>query len=119
VRRAGVLVTALAGCALAGCAGVGGERRARVDDAALAGWRALEEGRAAEAARAFDARLASAPDDLLARFGRLTEWAEEEVRVHKYHPHDFGDSLLVERLGPRISGGQRIDLDHQAFSAPI
>jgi predicted Zn-dependent protease len=56
----------------AGCAGVEGQRRARPDDPALAGWRALEDGRPAEAARTFEARIAAAPDDLLARFGRAT-----------------------------------------------
>src|ERR1700690_983268 len=37
-----------------------------------AGWRALVNGDEASAARAFGARLASAPDDPLARFGRAT-----------------------------------------------
>jgi hypothetical protein len=71
VRRASRGLAALA-LALASCAGVMSERRAHDEDAALAGWRALEDGRAAEAARAFDTRLATAPADLLARFGRAT-----------------------------------------------
>ena len=63
---------AVAGCAVAGCAGFMHVDRARQDGATVAGWRALEDGRPAEAARAFEARLAAAPDDLLARFGRAT-----------------------------------------------
>ncbi|HEY2730799.1 MAG TPA: tetratricopeptide repeat protein, partial [Polyangia bacterium] len=56
---------------LTGCAGLFGEGHARVGNGAtLAGWRALEDGRASDAARAFDARLAAAPADALARFGR-------------------------------------------------
>jgi hypothetical protein len=62
---------ALAG-ALSGCAGAAGARRSRPDDGALAGFRALEEGRPAEAGRLFESRVAAAPDDLLARFGRAT-----------------------------------------------
>jgi hypothetical protein len=66
VKRARLVALTL----LTGCAGVMGARRE--DAPGLAGWRALEDGRAAEAARAFDARLAAAPTDLLARFGRAT-----------------------------------------------
>ena len=64
--RGGALVLAL----LTGCTGAMSARRE--DAPGFAGWRALEDGRAAEAARAFDARLAAAPADLLARFGRAT-----------------------------------------------
>jgi tetratricopeptide (TPR) repeat protein len=58
---------------LGGCASTRDARRAGNDHAdARAGWRALEEGHAPEAAQAFEARLAVAPGDLLARFGRAT-----------------------------------------------
>jgi Flp pilus assembly protein TadD len=72
--RVPVGVLALLGGALAsaGCAAPERARRPRADDASLAGWRALEDGKPAEAARLFAARLAAAPDDLLARFGRAT-----------------------------------------------
>jgi S-adenosylmethionine:tRNA ribosyltransferase-isomerase len=37
----------------------------------------------------------------------LLDEVSEEVRVHKYEPHDFGDSLLIERPRPRIAGERR------------
>jgi tetratricopeptide (TPR) repeat protein len=60
---------------LAGCAGVvtGGTPRPLPQDApGLRVWQPALDGHPADAARAFEARLASAPDDLLARFGRAT-----------------------------------------------
>ena len=72
---------------LAGCAGALNARRAHEEEAALAGWRALEEGRAEEAARVFEARLTAAPTDLLARFGRATlayEHGEPAVALDDY-----------------------------------
>jgi tetratricopeptide (TPR) repeat protein len=63
------------GSALAGCAGLDKERgggRAGDDAASLGPWQALVEGRRADAERAFAARIAEAPDDVLARFGRAT-----------------------------------------------
>ncbi|HSZ82414.1 MAG TPA: hypothetical protein VLA14_09035 [Polyangia bacterium] len=58
---------------LAACAGPLAQRRDAGGGAdARAAWRALVEGRPDEAARGFDARLATAPDDVLARFGRAT-----------------------------------------------
>jgi len=69
VRR--VLWVPAVALVLTGCAGLFGEGHARNgNDITLAGWRALEDGRASDAARAFDARLAAAPTDALARFGR-------------------------------------------------
>jgi tetratricopeptide (TPR) repeat protein len=69
VRRA----CAAALLALAGCAAPLGLGAGRAEDAAtLAAWRALEEGHAAEAQAAFEARLRAAPEDVLARFGRAT-----------------------------------------------
>jgi tetratricopeptide (TPR) repeat protein len=59
--------------ALAGCAGVVGPPRGRLEDApGLRGWQAAVAGRPVEAVHAFDERLVAAPDDLLARFGRAT-----------------------------------------------
>ena len=59
--------------ALAACAGPLAQRRDAGGSAEARGaWRALVEGRPDEAARAFDARVAAAPDDPLARFGRAT-----------------------------------------------
>jgi len=72
VRRARVRVAFALVAATLGCAGLAGQQRAQRDDASLAGWRALEEGHAAEAARAFEARLSADSDDLAARFGRAT-----------------------------------------------
>ncbi len=68
MRRRAAVTLALA---LASCAAPLRERRAGDADA-RDGWRALEEGRPAEAARAFEARLAVAPDDVLARLGSAT-----------------------------------------------
>ena len=70
MTRRGVALVALA---LTACAGPLGARRADDGSAdARAGWSALEGGRPAEAARLFEARLAVAGDDVLARFGRAT-----------------------------------------------
>ncbi|HEX4406735.1 MAG TPA: hypothetical protein VH560_17975, partial [Polyangia bacterium] len=58
--------------ALAACAGPLAQRRDGASAAASDAWRALVDGKPDEAARAFEARLATAPDDVLARFGRAT-----------------------------------------------
>jgi hypothetical protein len=65
-----IVALAVAGSGCAG--GLAGTRATRDQSAALAGWRALEDGRAEEAARAFAARLHDAPADVLARFGLAT-----------------------------------------------
>ena len=77
MRRA-LLAFAIAAAAL-GCAGIAGERRAQPGDASLAGWRALEEGHAAEAARAFDARLSTRKQDLVIAY----PWQHDEEIVYK------------------------------------
>jgi tetratricopeptide (TPR) repeat protein len=84
--------------ALAGCAGPLGLRASRTEDAAtLAAWRALEEGRAAEAQAAFEARLRAAPDDVLARFGRATIAYEHGAPVGALE--DYTAALVVAARG--------------------
>ncbi|HEY6477950.1 MAG TPA: hypothetical protein VI456_15340, partial [Polyangia bacterium] len=63
--------TVLLLCAgLAGCATVPRRKAPAADGPALAGWEALADGRRADAARLFAARLAAAPADPVALLGR-------------------------------------------------
>jgi tetratricopeptide (TPR) repeat protein len=71
VRARLATLLALAG-ALAGCAEVPRRPTTAGEGPAQAGWAALADGRRADAARLFSARLASAPSDPVALLGRAT-----------------------------------------------
>jgi cellulose synthase operon protein C len=121
-RASATAVLSLAGwLALGGCATTDGARRAGGAEAeARAGWRALEDGHAPEAARVFEARLAVEPGDLLARFGRATLAYE-----HGDAGAALDDYAAVVELASRASNdrataaGTKNDRALTALMAPI
>jgi cellulose synthase operon protein C len=105
-------VVSLAGAL--GCASVSGARRREVPPTpALAAWGALVEGRPDEAARGFDARLAAAPGDVLARFGRAT------LAFERGAPEAALDDYAAVIVGAAGAGARGDDAAWGALVAPV
>jgi tetratricopeptide (TPR) repeat protein len=105
---------------LAGCAGLieGGTPRPLPADApGLKAWQPAVDGHAADAARAFEGRLAAAPDDLLARFGQATlafDHGELAAALDGYAAVVTQAARLLEK-----EGGRSPDSTWAAVVAPV
>ena len=92
--------------ALMGCASLFSEGRAHDgNDISLAGWRALEDGRTAEAVRAFETRLAVAEKAGLVRSG----WARLPAVARSYRDRADAESnttpkVMVSERDARTTG---------------